>query len=74
MDRPPDFRRRIPNYRRGYTGRDFHVLGGHEAEALAAQRAKKPNRFGLWVLRRLGYRGPDPKPNGHPKATRGRSS
>jgi hypothetical protein len=46
-----------PNYRAGYTGRDFHVTGGHEAEAEAAERAKKPNRFGMWVLRLLGFRG-----------------
>jgi hypothetical protein len=45
----------VAKYRRGYTGRDFHVTGGHEAEARAAQRAKKPNRFGVWVLRVLGY-------------------
>ena len=49
-------------YRRGWTGRDFHVSGGHEAEALAAERAKKPNRLGMWVLARLGYRGPEPEP------------
>ncbi|MGB7052703.1 MAG: hypothetical protein WBG41_14140 [Acidimicrobiales bacterium] len=48
---------RGPNYRKGYTGRDFHVSGGHEAEAEAAERAKKPNRFGMWVLRVLGFRG-----------------
>jgi hypothetical protein len=48
-----------PNYRKGYTGRDFHVSGGHEAEAEAAERAKKPNRFGMWVLRLLGFRGND---------------
>jgi hypothetical protein len=60
------FNRRIPNYRRGWTGRDYHVTGGHEAEALAAERAKKPNRFGVWLLRRLGYKGPirdPPAPN-----------
>jgi hypothetical protein len=73
MDRPPDYRRRIPNYRRGYTGRDFHVSGGHEAEALAAERAKKPNRFGMWVLGRLGYRGPGPKPKENPPPRRGGS-
>jgi hypothetical protein len=49
-------------YRRGWTGRDFHVSGGHEAEAKAAEEAKKPNRFGLWVLRKLGYKGPVPTP------------
>lgn len=61
---PPNTLRRMawhrmgwPNYRRGYTGRDYHVTGGHEAEAEAAQRAKKPSRFGLLVLQLLGYRG-----------------
>jgi hypothetical protein len=49
-------------YRRGWTGRDYHVSGGHEAEARAAEEAKKPSRLGLWVLRKLGYRGPDPTP------------
>jgi hypothetical protein len=44
-------------YRRGYTGRSYNVTGGHEAEAKAAQRAKKPSRVGLFVLRVLGYRG-----------------
>lgn len=45
-------------------GRDYHVTGGHEAEAEAAQRSKRPNRFGLALLRALGFRGrvPDPKP------------
>ena len=45
------------NYRRGYMGRDYHVTGGHEAEAEAAQKRKRPTRIGLFVLRRLGYRG-----------------
>jgi hypothetical protein len=49
-------------YHRGWTGRDYHVSGGHEAEAKAAQEAENPNRFGLWVLRKLGYRGPTPTP------------
>jgi hypothetical protein len=53
-------------YRRGWTGRDFHVTGGHEAEAKAAEQAKKPNRFGLWVLGRLGYKGPDQTPPHQP--------
>ncbi|HUI04835.1 MAG TPA: hypothetical protein VLZ77_14945 [Acidimicrobiales bacterium] len=44
-------------YRRGYTGRDYHVTGGHEAEAEAAQRAKDPTRLGLFVLRLLGFGG-----------------
>jgi hypothetical protein len=44
-------------YRRGYTGRNYHVTGGHEAEAIAAQRAKRPSRIGLFVLRLLGFKG-----------------
>lgn len=44
-------------YRRGYTGRSYNVTGGHEAEAKAAEQAKEPNRFGLFVLRLLGYKG-----------------
>jgi hypothetical protein len=46
-----------PNYRQGYTGFNYHVTGGHEAEAKAAERTKKPSRIGLFVLRLLGYRG-----------------
>jgi hypothetical protein len=46
-----------PNYRRGYSTRNYHVTGEHEAEAKAAERAKKPTRIGLFVLRLLGYRG-----------------
>jgi hypothetical protein len=53
---------RGPNYRRGYSGRDYHVTGGHEAEAKAAQKAKRPSRFGVFVLRLLGYRGGAPRP------------
>lgn len=49
-------------YRRGYTGRNYHVTGGHEREAEVAQRAKKPTRVGLLVLRILGFRGGPPKP------------
>lgn len=44
-------------YKQGYTGRNYHVTGGHEAEAIAAQRAKKPTSMGLFVLRILGFRG-----------------
>ncbi len=43
-------------YRSGYTGRSYNVTGGHEAEAKAAERAKPPNRLGLFVLRVLGYK------------------
>jgi hypothetical protein len=41
-------------YRRGYSGRNYHVTGGHEREARAAQLAKEPNRLGILVLRLLG--------------------
>ena len=34
-----------------------HVTKGHEAQARETQLRKPPSRFGLWVLRRLGYRG-----------------
>jgi len=44
-------------YRRGYDGFNYHVTGGHEAEAKAAERAKKPSRIGQFVLRLLGYQG-----------------
>ncbi len=51
------------NYGRGYTGRSFHVTGGHEAEAYKAEMSKKPNRFGMLILRLLGYRGTPPPPS-----------
>ncbi len=46
-------------YRGG--GRRYWRLGGpltaeREAEAFAARAARPPNRVGLWVLRRLGWR------------------
>jgi hypothetical protein len=50
-------------YRDGYTGRSYNVTGGHEAEAKAAEQAKRPNRFGLFVLRLLGYKGKPPPPS-----------
>jgi hypothetical protein len=53
---------RPKNYRRGYMGRNYHVTGGHEAEALAAERAKDPSRLGLFVLRLLGFKGRPKKP------------
>jgi len=49
-------------YKQGYTGRNYHVTGGHEKEAEAAERAKKPTRVGLLVLRLLGFKGGVPKP------------
>lgn len=48
-------------YRRGYSGRDYHVTGGHETEAEKAERAKKPTRLGLFMLRFLGYKGVPPR-------------
>lgn len=58
-----DYRRFMgPNYRKGYSGRNYHVTGGHEAEALEEERAKQPNRFGVFVLRLLGYKGPIGRP------------
>jgi hypothetical protein len=44
-------------FNRGYTGRNYHVTDGHEAEALANELAKRPNRFGMFVLRLLGFKG-----------------
>jgi hypothetical protein len=40
------------------SGSNYRVTDEHEAEAKAAQRAKKPSRIGLFVLRLLGYKGP----------------
>ena len=45
-------------YRQGYTGRNYHVTGGHERQAMKAERAKKPTRIGLFVLRALGLKNP----------------
>lgn len=48
---------------RGYTGISYHVTGGHVAEAEEAVRAKPPNRFGLFMLKLLGFKGnPEPPP------------
>jgi hypothetical protein len=46
-------RLRYANYGR----RRILVTDGHEAQAKAAQRRKRPNRIGLLILRMLGYRG-----------------
>jgi hypothetical protein len=40
------------------------VTSGHEAEAKAAEMAKKPNRLGMVVVRWLGLK-PKPTPEGH---------
>jgi hypothetical protein len=63
-------------YGKGYTTFGYHVSGGHEAEAKEAEEAKRPNRLGMWFLRKLGYKGADPEPPtiphhgapGHPKS------
>jgi hypothetical protein len=34
-----------------------HVTKGHEAEAIVAQRRKKPSRIGMFMLKLLGFRG-----------------
>jgi len=39
------------------------VTSGHEAEAKAAEMAKKPNRLGMFILRRLGLKS-DRNPDG----------
>jgi hypothetical protein len=39
------------------TPRAIWFNDAHEAEAREAQLRKPPNRFGAWVLRRLGFRG-----------------
>jgi len=50
------------SYGNGYTGRSYHVTGGHEREAYEAQMSKRPNRVGLLILRLLGYKGMAPPP------------
>ncbi len=47
-------------YGQGYTTFSYHVSNDHEAEALKAERAQKPNRFGMWMLRLLGFKGTPP--------------
>jgi hypothetical protein len=36
---------------------NFNVSSGHEPEAREAEAAKTPNRFGMWILKVLGYKG-----------------
>jgi hypothetical protein len=48
-------------YQRGYTTFGYGVTGGHAREAEEAERAKKPSRLGVWVLRKLGYKGHEPE-------------
>jgi hypothetical protein len=43
-----------------------HVTSGHEAEAKAAELAKKPNRLGMLILRLLGFKGSPPPPSDTP--------
>jgi hypothetical protein len=40
------------------------VTSGHEAEAKAAEMAKKPNRLGMFIVRLLGRKG-KPAPEVH---------
>jgi hypothetical protein len=61
-------------YRQGYTGFDYHVTGGHEAEAEVAERGKKPGRLGLRVLKLLGFRGSVEAPLDVRRTSRGASS
>ena len=56
-------------YHQGWTGKNYHVTGGHEAEAKAEQEAKRPNRFGVWVLRKLGIQGTGPNAATQPLTT-----
>jgi hypothetical protein len=42
---------------RARTPRPIWFSDAHEAEAKEAQLRKRPNRFGTWVLRRLGFKG-----------------
>jgi hypothetical protein len=51
-----------PRYSRGFTDFDFNVTDGHETEAEAAEKAKRANRFGVFVLRLLGFKGTPPEP------------
>lgn len=53
---------RLWPYRQGYSARNYHVTGEHEADAKVAQRKTKPNRLGLLVLRALGFKGLAPGP------------
>jgi hypothetical protein len=49
-------------YGKGYSTFSYHVSDDHEAEALKAERAKKPNRLGMFILRLLGFKGKPPEP------------
>ncbi len=50
------------NYGHDYTTFGYGVTGDHEVEAKAAEEGEKPSRFGMWVLRKLGYKGANPQP------------
>jgi len=50
-------------------GFDYHVTGDHEIEAEAAERARRPTRLGLAILRMLGFKGPVPRPEPHRAAS-----
>jgi hypothetical protein len=48
---------------RGYNFQ-IRVTSGHEAEAKAAEMAKRPNRLGMFIVRLLGLK-PKQDPEGH---------
>jgi len=47
-----------------YGPRRIVITDDHEAEAVAARMRKRPNRFGLFFIRLLGWRGEVPPPMG----------
>ena len=56
-------------YQRGWTGENYRVKGGHEAEAEAEREDQKAQlHLGVWVLRKLGY--PEDRIRSHPTTPR----
>ena len=49
-------------YGKDYTTFSYHVSGDHEREAYEAEMAKRPTRFGMFMLRLLGFKGKPPEP------------
>jgi len=47
--------KRVRRWRSGHDG--VWITNEHEAEAMKEQLRKPPSRLGVWVLRRLGYKG-----------------
>jgi hypothetical protein len=60
--------KRVRRWRSGHDG--VWITNEHEAEAIKEQVRKPPSRLGVWVLRRLGYKGQIstqiPAPSPHP--------